>query len=118
MRRLGNPKIVRRKALGWALLFLCLGAPLPLAADADSERARLAALVRQLDILARLAEHGASLPPLDGARYHFDYARLRQDIARVRAGIHDYLTPQRAQPRDPLPLIGDYRRELDADDAR
>ena len=39
----------------------------------------------------------------------FDYLRLREDLLRVRAGIEDYLTPRRAQPRDPLEFQGDYR---------
>ena len=38
---------------------------------------------------------------------------LREDIKRVRSGIRDYLTPQRAQPRDSVSLIGDYRQESD-----
>jgi RAQPRD family integrative conjugative element protein len=49
------------------------------------------------------------LPP--ETRYHFDYPRLYADLARIRAGIHDYLNPSRAQPRDLSPLPGDYRRE-------
>lgn len=81
------------------------------AADKTMEREQLATLVRQLDMLDRLAKHSGSLPRQDGSRYHFDYARLREDIARVRNGIRDYLTPQRAQPRDPVKLAGDYRLE-------
>ena len=50
------------------------------------------------------------------ARYHFDYAQLRADLKRVRAGLEDYLVPQRAQPRDPVPLAGDYVRHDRADD--
>jgi RAQPRD family integrative conjugative element protein len=84
-----------------------------LAGDSATERTQLAALIRQLDMIDRLAEHSARLPNPDGSRYHFDYARLREDIERVRIGIRDYLTPQRAQPRDPVTLIGDYRQESD-----
>jgi RAQPRD family integrative conjugative element protein len=80
------------------------------AADADLENAQLAALVRQLEILDRLAAQSAASSPV-GARYHFDYARLRQDLARVRTGIEDYLSPRRAQPRDPDTLSGEYQRE-------
>lgn len=109
--------IARWRVLGPALAFLLLGAQNTLAADTDSEHTQLAALVRQLDMLDRLAEHGASLPPQDGSRYHFDYKRLREDIERVRIGIRDYLTPQRAQPRDPVTLLGDYRRESEAEDS-
>ena len=106
------------RAWGFALTLLLLGAQQTLAADQDVERAQLAALVRQLDMLDRLAEHGASLPVEPGVRYHFDYARLREDIARIREGLRDYLAPQRAQPRDPVPLAGDYRREGEADETR
>lgn len=83
------------------------------AADDAAEPERLIALVRQLDMLDRLAEHSERLPKHDATRYHFDYVRLREDIERVRSGIRDYLTPQRAQPRDPGALIGDYRQEAE-----
>jgi RAQPRD family integrative conjugative element protein len=116
MIRTGSSAIAQWHVLGLALAFLLLGAQHTLAADTDSEHTRLAALVRQLDMLDRLAEQGASLPPRDRSRYHFDYARLREDIERVREGLRDYLTPQRAQPRDPVTLLGDYRRESEADD--
>lgn len=111
----GRSATARRRAWGPALTLLLLTAQHTLAADQDIEHAQLAALVRQLDTLDRLAEHGASRPPQPGARYHFDYARLREDIARIREGLRDYLTPQRAQPRDPVPLIGHYRRDSEAD---
>ncbi|PAU51968.1 raqprd family integrative conjugative element protein [Pseudomonas sp. PIC25] len=83
------------------------------AGDPALERAHLVAAVRQLDMLDRLAEHAASASPSEHSRsrYHFDYARLREDLERVRAGIHDYLTPQRAQPRDPEDLAGNYVAE-------
>ncbi|MDR2111516.1 MAG: raqprd family integrative conjugative element protein [Candidatus Accumulibacter sp.] len=73
------------------------------------ERERLAALVRQLDLVERLAGQAEQAAPPGAARYRFDYARLRGDLARVRAGVADYLAPPRAQPRDPLPLSGEYR---------
>ncbi|MBV6843413.1 RAQPRD family integrative conjugative element protein [Xanthomonas euvesicatoria] len=81
-----------------------------------SEREQLAALTRQLDLIDRLAEHAANTAPQERTRYHFDYARLRADLKRVRAGLQDYLVPQRAQPRDPVPLAGDYVRRDRADD--
>jgi len=82
----------------------------PVLADADLENARLAALLRQLDALDRMAAMSAAAAP-SGTRYHFDYARLRQDVARIRTGIEDYLSPQRAQPRDPDALTGEYQIE-------
>lgn len=96
-----------------ALACLLLGSTPVIAADSSPEREHLAALSRQLDLLDRLAEHSERLPKQDASRYHFDYARLREDIERVRSGIRDYLTPQRAQPRDPATLIGDYRQEAE-----
>ncbi|MDO9521844.1 MAG: RAQPRD family integrative conjugative element protein [Pseudohongiella sp.] len=103
----------RCRVLGLLLACLLVGPAPALAADVASEHAQLAALVRQLDMLDRLAEHSEPLPKQDASRYHFDYARLREDIERVRSGIRDYLTPQRAQPRDPATLIGDYRQEAE-----
>ena len=80
------------------------------AADDTPEREHLAALTRVLDLTDRLAEHAANTAPQERARYHFDHARLRKDLQRVRAGIQDYLTPPRAQPRDSVELSGDYRQ--------
>jgi RAQPRD family integrative conjugative element protein len=74
-------------------------------ADEAPERERLAALVRQLDLVERLAGQAEQAASPGAARYRFDYARLRGDLARVRAGVTDYLAP----PRDPLPLSGEYR---------
>jgi RAQPRD family integrative conjugative element protein len=79
------------------------------------EREMLAAVTRQLELLDRLAER-APHRAAGAARYHFDYARLRADLQRVRAGVRDYLVPQRAQPRDPVPLAGDYTRSGAASD--
>lgn len=108
------PTTIAKRCRVPGLLLACLltGPVSVLAGDADSEHARLATLVRQLDVLDRLTEHGAKLPWQEGSRYHFDYARLREDIERVRAGIQDYLSPQRAQPRDPMTLVGGYRQEF------
>ena len=110
-----NPTAVRRRFLLLTAVVL-LAHRAPVAADGDSERERLAAVVRQLETLDYLLEGGAN-EPRHGERYYFDYARLREDLARVRAGIRDYLTPQRAQPRDPVPLLGDYRRESSSEGA-
>lgn len=81
------------------------------AAETASEQAQLAMLQRQLDALERLAQEAAKLQSDGATRYHFDYSRLYADIERVRAGIRDYLTPQRAQPRDGDALLGRYRSE-------
>lgn len=95
-------------ALVGSLLFVSAVAQ---AADDAIERERLAALLRQVELTDYLAEQTfASLPP-HRARYYFDYARLREDMQRVKAGIQDYLIPQRAQPRDASLLVGEYRSE-------
>jgi RAQPRD family integrative conjugative element protein len=91
--------------------------PKALADNAPLQRQQLAAALRQLDALERLVEQSAAVTPIvPGARYHFDYPRLRADLARVRAGIQDYLAPSRAQPRDPTELSGLYRTESDPDE--
>lgn len=100
----------RQRALV-ALLVAGLGAiPFARADDAATERADLAIILRELNGVDRLAAEAQAMAPHDG-RYHFDYGRLHSDIARIRAGINDYLCPPRAQPRDPVVLSGDYRRD-------
>ncbi|ERI54491.1 hypothetical protein N878_00235 [Pseudomonas sp. EGD-AK9] len=101
------------------LLSLCLAGQ-AVADDATAEHARLAAALRQLDSIERLVAQQAAQPHDERARYHFDYGRLAADLERVRGGIRDYLTPSRAQPRDPAELLGDYREPtatLDAQEA-
>lgn len=109
-----------RRTSAWPALAVVLAALLsamqPAIADDTPEREQLAVLARQLDLIDRLAEHAAKSAPQERARYHFDYARLRGDLKRVRAGLQDYLVPQRAQPRDPVPLAGDYVRRDRADE--
>ena len=76
-----------------------------------SEHARLAILVRQLDMLERIATESQTLSCNQNGRYYFDYQRLHTDMQRIRTGIRDYLTPQRAQPRDPVEISGNYITE-------
>lgn len=77
----------------------------------SDEHARLAAILRQLNTVERLvARRSESVRP-DAARYYFDYPRLLEDIDSIRRGIDAYLVPERAQPREPARLIGDYQRE-------
>lgn len=99
------------------LLGLCLAAHAG-ADDATAEHARLAAALRQLDSIERLVAQQAAQPPDERARYHFDYGRLAADLERVRGGIRDYLTPSRAQPRDPAALLGEYRQPVAAREAQ
>ena len=112
MTPLGNLTTACRRvpALALALTIALAGASPASAGDATAEHEQLAALARQLNLIDRLAEHAANTAPQERARYHLDHARLREDLQRVRAGIQDYLTPPRAQPRDPVELSGDYRQ--------
>lgn len=105
-----SPRACRQHC--WIVLLLLATSSLQpaIASTAAIEREQLAVLVRQIDLIDRLAEHAANIAPQERARYHFDHARLREDLQRVRAGIQDYLTPPRAQPRDPVELSGDYRQ--------
>jgi RAQPRD family integrative conjugative element protein len=77
--------------------------------DTALENAQLALLVRQLNQLERTALDAQKLSDTSAHRYHFDYARLTADLARIRGGIEDYLSPPRAQPRDSDDLSGQYR---------
>lgn len=81
-------------------------------AETPAQRQELAGALRQLGSLEQAVVNSAAHTPIvPGARYHFDYPKLLADLARVRAGIQDYLAPSRAQPRDPAELAGDYRSE-------
>ena len=74
------------------------------------EQDQFSLIQQQLDIIERLtaqAERSSNAQPNE--RYRFDYAQLIQDIQRIRHGVQDYLSPSRAQPRDPGELVGDYR---------
>ncbi|OWJ93185.1 hypothetical protein B6S59_17265 [Pseudomonas sp. A46] len=82
--------------------------------DSTPEQAHLAAALRQLDSIERLVEQHATQQNQERARFYFDYARLSADLERMRAGIRDYLSPSRAQPRDPAQLLGDYRQDTTA----
>lgn len=77
--------------------------------DNAPEKAQLALLVRQLNQVERLALEAQELSDVGTHRYRFDYARLQADLGRIRGGIEDYLSPPRAQPRDPDELSGQYR---------
>lgn len=74
------------------------------------EQDQLSLIQRQLDTIERLATQAevASTAEPD-ERYRFDYTRLIRDIQRIRHGVQGYLSPSRAQPRDPTELVGDYR---------
>jgi RAQPRD family integrative conjugative element protein len=79
-------------------------------AASSHEQDQLSLVQQQLDIIERLAtqaEAASTAEPVE--RYRFDYLRLSQDIQRIRHGVQGYLSPSRAQPRDPSELVGEYR---------
>jgi RAQPRD family integrative conjugative element protein len=81
---------------------------------ASQENTELSLILQQLDTIEALIQRaGSSQTPID--RYRFDYTRLTQDLQRIRQGVRGYLSPSRAQPRDPGELLGDYR--LDTPDS-
>ena len=77
---------------------------------AADEQGQFNLIQQQLDTIERLATraHTNSMSE-PNERYRFDYSRLIQDIQRIHQGVLDYLSPSRAQPRDPGELTGDYR---------
>ncbi|WWL67621.1 RAQPRD family integrative conjugative element protein [Burkholderia pseudomallei] len=115
MASLTTSTTTRRLTLAWAVA-TCLGGSVVRAhaADTASESAHLAAIERQLDTIDRLATQSEQLPDSDNTHEHFDYARLHADIARMRKGVDDYLSPRRPLPRDPSTLVGHYRVRTDA----
>lgn len=80
-------------------------------AASASEQSQLAVMLRQLTTLEETAHRSAQIVDEPGKRYSFDYQRLTDDIARIRHGLKDYLSPTRAQPRDPVELSGNYTTE-------
>lgn len=98
-------------ASSFALLLACL-VSLGAAAEDAPERSDLGLVQRQLTSIALLAER-ASSSTVDavGTRYRFDYSRFAADLKRIRQGIHQYLSPSRAQPTDLVDLAGQYRAE-------
>lgn len=109
---LRRPKFTCRLVLtGLISIFgICLPASHAVAASA-SEQANLDVMIRQLNALEDTARRSAQVADEPGKRYFFDYQRLAGDIARIRHGLEGYLTPSRAQPRDPAELSGQYTTE-------
>lgn len=105
---------LRRSHLAWCGLALALLLGPATASDDALERERLVAAVRQLNLLDDLVD-AATAEEIKSSRYHFDYARLRADLRRVRDGIEDYLTPKRAQPRDLSQIADTYRLDAPAE---
>lgn len=91
-------------------LAFSLSTPFAIASPA-SEPASFDVMLRQLNAFEETARHSAQVSDEPGKRYSFDYQRLTDDIARIRQGLKDYLSPSRAQPRDPVELSGNYTTE-------
>lgn len=74
------------------------------------EQEQFSLIQQQLNTIERLATRAETVSTAEpNERYRFDYPRLTQDIQRIRHGVQGYLSPSRAQPRDPTELVGDYR---------
>ncbi len=81
-------------------------------AQGSRERSDLGLVQRQFTAIEQLAERAKnSADDTAGTRYRFDYPRFAADLQRVRKGIHNYLSPSRAQPADLVELAGQYRAE-------
>lgn len=79
-------------------------------AESAHEQDQFSLILQQLDAIERLAtraEAASTAEPVE--RYRFDYLRLSKDIQRIRQGVQGYMSPSRAQPRDPHEMVGDYR---------
>lgn len=95
-----------------SVLFLACLVSLGTVAQDAPERSDLGLVQRQITAIELLADR-ANSGSVDaaGARYRFDYSRFAADLGRMRQGIHNYLSPSRAQPADQVELTGDYRAE-------
>lgn len=108
-----RPTLLICRLLLAGLIAAC-GCGLPIAhavATSASEHSNLAIMIRQLNALEDTARRSAQVADEPGQRYFFDYPRLAADIERIRHGLENYLTPSRAQPRDPVELSGSYSAE-------
>ncbi|WP_019099015.1 RAQPRD family integrative conjugative element protein [Pseudomonas putida] len=94
-----------------SLLLVCL-VSLGAAAQDVLERSDLGLVQRQITSIELLADRASSSSvDAEGARYQFDYSRFAADLERMRQGIHNYLSPSRAQPADLIELTDDYLGE-------
>ena len=96
------------KLHGGAALLMCCSTTFASTLPSGDEYQRLALFIRQLDSITRLSSPVTSSVTDPNARYTFDYDRLTADLNLIRHGINSYLTPTRAQPRNPPDLTGQY----------
>lgn len=66
-----------------------------------SELSNLDVMLRQLNALEDTAHRSAQIASAPGQRYTFDYQRLTDDIARIRQGLKNHLSPSRAHTPPP-----------------
>jgi len=99
--------------LSAALVGLTLGIiamiPTPCFANNDSEKARLIALINELEALKPLISEAEDHAWID-TRIHLNYTWLRQDLERIKSGIRDYIDTPSTEPRSFAPLTGNYRQ--------
>lgn len=100
--------------LALSLLYVFAGAStfiVSVKAAAGTERVNVEVMIRQLNALEDTARRSAQINEDPNRRYLLDYKRLTEDITLVRQGLKNYLSPTRAQPRDPVELSGSYTTE-------
>ncbi|MEX2257291.1 MAG: RAQPRD family integrative conjugative element protein [Woeseia sp.] len=100
--------LTMRAILLLAITLISLAPPLAVA-DTDAERAALAKVLHEIEMLqALITEAEAAADP--DARIRFQYSWLRADLATIRQGIDAHLQAPRQEPRTWPVLRGDYRR--------
>jgi RAQPRD family integrative conjugative element protein len=99
----------KRNAPLVSAVLAALLAPCWAQADTDSEREALARLAHEIQALGGLVTEAEEQSP-GGERFPFQYGWLRQDLAKIRGGIVEFLNAPRGEPRAFPPLRGDYRR--------
>ena len=78
-------------------------------AQDDTERQYLALLANEITALEEVL-HKAELHQNKEARVKFQYDWLRDDFAKMKAGVLAHVNAPRTQPRKVAPLQGDYRQ--------
>jgi len=109
-----EPRVNHSRRTSFALAFLLVAfavitSPTASLADGQTERTELARLIHELEQIERLIEQ-AETAAESSQRIHFQYDWLRGDLARVKAGIREYLETVPLTPRTVTPLAGDYIR--------
>ena len=97
------------RTLGVLALLVSLLAGVPARAASEGEREALARLDTEIKALLPIVRD-AQRTADQGGRRRFNYGWLRQDLARIRLGIQEYLTPGRNEPRAVAPIHGEYLR--------